>query len=145
MNLNVFVKVKYLESEKRNLERQLSSSRSGYRSKSYERPEKAYVELIGSSISIDALEHENRELRLKVRKLESSLAEKESEILQLKKSQNASQSALQLVRADKAGELERLRAAQLQADKLLESREMSHRHQIMRLESQVNTKNQSNK
>lgn len=36
-------------------------------------------------------------------------------------------------------EIDRLRASALQSERLLESREASHRQQIIRLENQVNT------
>lgn len=121
------------------MERQLSSSRaSNIRSKSYERPEKAQIELIGSNISVDNLEQENRDLRLRIRRLETQLAEKEAELIRAKSSHSHSHShsALDLNR-DRTGEIERLRAAQLQAEKLLEAREQSHRQQVIRLENQV--------
>lgn len=38
---------------------------------------------------------------------------------------------------DRSGELEKYRAGQLQAERLLEAREQSHRQQVQRLESQV--------
>lgn len=114
------------------MERQLSSSRAGIRSKSYERPEKAQMELMGSNINVDTLEQENRELRLRLRRLETQLAEKEAELIRLKSSHSHSHSGL-----DRSGEIERLRAAQLQAEKLLEAREQSHRQQVLRLENQV--------
>ncbi|XP_024946085.1 rootletin isoform X3 [Cephus cinctus] len=130
-------KVKLLEADKRNLERQLSSVRPGsIRSKSYERPEKAHAELMGSNINIDNLEQENRELRLKIRRLETQLAEKEAELIRAKSTHSHSHSTLDLSR-DRTGEIERLRAAQLQAEKLLEAREQSHRQQVLRLENQI--------
>uniref|UniRef100_A0ABD2WUT6 Rootletin-like coiled-coil domain-containing protein n=1 Tax=Trichogramma kaykai TaxID=54128 RepID=A0ABD2WUT6_9HYME len=130
-------KVKGLENDKRNLERQVSSSRM--RSKSYERPEKILTsELsIEQSLNNDQLEQENRELRAKVRRLEKQLADREAEISRLK-AQVHSSSMLELTTRDRSHcELERSRAAQLQAEKLLEAREQSHRQQVIRLESQI--------
>ncbi|KAG7207976.1 hypothetical protein KM043_009556 [Ampulex compressa] len=130
-------KIKLLEADKRNLERQLSTVKSsGSRSKSYERPEKAHTELLGSSFDIDNLEQENRDLRLKIRRLENQLVEKEAEVIKLKSIYTHSHSLLDTSR-DRSGEIERLRAAQLQAEKLLEAREQSHRQQILRLENQI--------
>lgn len=106
------------------------------RSKSYERPEKAHAELLGSSFDLDHFEQENRELRLKVRRLETQLAEKEAELVRVKSSYTHSHSVFDFSR-DRMGEIERLRAAQLQAEKLLEAREQSHRQQVLRLENQV--------
>ena len=127
-----------MEVDKRNLERQLASMRPGsVRSKSYERPEKAHAELLGSSATIESLEQENRELRLKIRRLETQLAEKEAELMRVKSMHMHSHSNLDLSRS-RTGELERIRAAQLQAEKLLEAREQSHRQQVLRLENQVN-------
>ncbi|XP_071554708.1 uncharacterized protein Root isoform X2 [Temnothorax nylanderi] len=131
-------KVKLLEADKRNLERQIASCKSScMRSKSYERPEKAHIELLGTSYSLDNLEHENRELRLKVRKLETQLAEKEAELIRLKSTYIHSSHSLLDTSRDRCGELERIRAAQLQAEKLLEAREQSHRQQVSRLENQI--------
>ncbi|XP_032664691.1 rootletin isoform X3 [Odontomachus brunneus] len=130
-------KVKLLEADKRNLERQVASAKTNViRSKSYERPEKAHMELLGTSYSLDNLEHENRELRLKVRRLETQLAEKEAELIRAKSAHVHSHSLLDTNR-DRCGELERIRAAQLQAEKLLEAREQSHRQQVLRLENQI--------
>ena len=123
-----------LEADKRNLERQLSLLKSTNRSKSYERYEKAHAELLGTSFDIEHYEQENRELRLRVRRLETQLAEKEAELIRMKSSY--SHSIFDFSR-DRTGEVERLRAAQLQAEKLLEAREQSHRQQVLRLENQV--------
>ena len=38
---------------------------------------------------------------------------------------------------DRSGTIERIRAAQLQAERLLEAKELSHRQQVSRLENQV--------
>ncbi|KAL6255819.1 hypothetical protein P5V15_013062 [Pogonomyrmex californicus] len=130
-------KVKLLEADKRNLERQITSSKTAStRSKSYERPEKAHIELLGTSYSLDHLEHENRELRLKIRKLETQLAEKEAELIRMKSTYIHSSHSLLDTSRDRS-ELERIRAAQLQAEKLLEAREQSHRQQVSRLENQI--------
>lgn len=107
------------------------------RSKSYERPEKAHIELLGTGYSLDSLEHENRELRLKIRKLENQLTEKEAELIRVKSSYIHSSHSLLESSRDRSCEFERIRAAQLQAEKLLEAREHSHRQQISRLENQV--------
>ncbi|XP_043519039.1 rootletin isoform X2 [Frieseomelitta varia] len=127
-------KIKLLEADKRNLERQLSLLKSTNRSKSYERYEKAHAELLGTSFDIEHYEQENRELRLRVRRLETQLAEKEAELIRMKSSY--SHSIFDFSR-DRTGEVERLRAAQLQAEKLLEAREQSHRQQVLRLENQI--------
>ncbi|XP_012287068.1 rootletin isoform X2 [Orussus abietinus] len=149
----LYDKVKMLESDKQNLERQASSTRpSSIRSKSYERPEKAQAELAGSAVTIECFEQENKELRLKIRRLEAQLAEKEAELARCKAthihphmhshphshSHSHSHSLLDLTSRDRSGEVERLRAAQLQAEKLLEAREQSHRQQIQLLREQLN-------
>lgn len=129
--------MKLLEADKRHLERQIASARtSTIRSKSYERSEKAHVELLGTSYNLDNLEYENRELKFKIRRLETQLAEKEAELIRIKSTHIHSHSLLDVSR-DRSGEVERIRAAQLQAEKLLEAREQSHRQQILRLENQV--------
>lgn len=121
-------KIRQLETDKRSLERAITTAKSA-RSKSYERPEKPviYGEVDSST---ECLHHEQeiRELRLKVRRLESQLAEKEAEITRLR------------IRPEykyDRSEIERARAAQLQAERLLEAREQSHRQHILRLENQV--------
>lgn len=134
--------MKLLETDKRNLERQIVSVKTNVtRSKSYERPEKAYIELVGTSyVSLDKLEYENRELRLKVRRLETQLVEKETELARVKSIGAHSHSLLldtTSSRSERNRELERIRAAQLQAEKLLEAREQSHRQQVLRLENQI--------
>lgn len=98
-------------------------------SKSYERPEK--YETDSTITELDRYEQENRELRLKVSRLENELSERETELSRLR-SQRPGLDA----KFDRA-EIERYRAAQLQAERLLEAREQSHRQQVARLENQV--------
>lgn len=78
------------------------------------------------------IEQENRELRLKVRKLENQLMEKEAELTRLKTKimENPKLAA-------GGGDVDRYRSAQQQAERLLEAREQSHRQQILRLENQI--------
>lgn len=76
------------------------------------------------------IEQENRDLRLKVRRLETLIAEKESELARVKSKVFENFKCL-------PGDLERNRAAQLQAERLLDAREQSHRQQVLRLENQV--------
>lgn len=59
------------------------------------------------------------------------LVEKEAEITRLKSYKNSE------LLTDRAGEVEKARAAQLQAERLLEAKEQSYRQQISRLENQV--------
>lgn len=122
--------MRQLESEKRNIERVASKAATTVRSKSYERPEK--YETDSTITELDRYEQENRELRLKISRLENDLSEKESELTRLR-SQRPGLDA----KFDRA-EIERYRAAQLQAERLLEAREQSHRQQVARLENQVN-------
>lgn len=103
---------------------------SSTRSKSYERPEK--YELDSSGTDSARLEQENRELKLKIARLETELSEREAEISRLRSQRGSSIEA----KFDRA-EMERYRAAQLQAERLLEAREQSHRQQVSRLENQI--------
>lgn len=75
------------------------------------------------------IEQENRDLRMKIRKLENQLMEKEAELSRLK--------AKIVDNPKSAGDVERYRSAQQQAERLLEAREQSHRQQILRLENQI--------
>ncbi|XP_060523589.1 rootletin isoform X2 [Cylas formicarius] len=120
-------KLRQLEAENRNLERLASKVSS--RAKSYELPEKYESDI--SSSEINKYEQENRDLRLKISRLESELAEKEAEVARLRNQKPSLDTTF-----DRA-EVERYRAAQLQAERLLEAREQSHRQQISRLENQV--------
>ncbi|XP_058802315.1 rootletin [Phymastichus coffea] len=125
-------KVKNLENEKRQLERQVSCARAScVRSKSYERHEHSKMH---SDLSHEHLERDNCELRLKVSRLECALADRETEIAKLRAELTHSHSHSDFARSS---ELEKFRAAQLQAQKLLEAREQSHRHQVIRLEAQI--------
>jgi rootletin len=113
-----------LEADKQNLERTYAKSAAG-RSKSYERPEKESTS--------DVLEQENRELRMRILRLEAQLVDKEAEITRLRSRLSSD------LKSDSSTDIERLRAAQLQAERLLEAREQSHRQQVLRLENQVIT------
>ncbi|KAG6445050.1 hypothetical protein O3G_MSEX003660 [Manduca sexta] len=88
----------------------------------------------GFGTDLSLLELENRELRMKIRRLEKELADKESE-LAMARSRYLSElsSASPNCRSD----VEHYRQAALQAERLLEAREASHRQQIMRLENQA--------
>lgn len=77
------------------------------------------------------IEQENRDLRMKIRRMETLLAEKESELARAKAKLFENPKCL-------PGDSERYRSAQLQAERLLDAREQSHRQQVLRLENQVN-------
>lgn len=118
-------KVRQLEAEKRNLERSAAKSSSipTIRKEKYE---------MDSGISeLERYEQENRELRHKIAHLEAELSDKESELIRLRSQRPGLDSKF-----DRA-EIERYRAAQLQAERLLEAREQSHRQQVSRLENQI--------
>ncbi|XP_067617480.1 rootletin isoform X1 [Eurosta solidaginis] len=78
------------------------------------------------------IEQEARDLRLKVRRLETLLAEKESELARLKARLHDSAKCM-----DGGIDTERYRSAHLHAEKLLDAREQSHRQQVLRLENQI--------
>lgn len=123
-------KVRQLEAEKRSLERSAKTPNMTVRSKLYERPEK--YEADSSITEMDhRYEQENRELKIKISRLESELLDKEAELNRLRNQRPGLDSKF-----DRA-EIERYRAAQLQAERLLEAREQSHRQQVARLENQV--------
>jgi len=75
------------------------------------------------------IENECRDLRMKVRRLETQLAEKEAELARAKAKFAESPKC-------STNDAERYRHAQLQAERLLDARENSHKQQIMRLENQ---------
>lgn len=117
------------------MERAASKAPSTFRSTTYERPEK--YESDSGVNELERYEQENRELRLKISRLESDLAEKEVELNRLRSQKPGIDSKF-----DKT-DIERYRAAQLQAERLLEAREQSHRQQVARLENQVSKRTMS--
>lgn len=76
------------------------------------------------------IENECRDLRMKVRRLETLLAEKEAELARAKAKFSESPKC-------STNDAERYRHAQLQAERLLDARENSHKQQILRLENQM--------
>lgn len=102
-------------------------------SKSYDRPEKYERESLSTDFDSGRLEQENRELRIKISHLEAELSDKEAELTRLRSQRPSGAIDIKFDRS----EIERYRAAQLQAERLLEAREQSHRQQVARLESQV--------
>ncbi|XP_050535942.1 rootletin isoform X2 [Daktulosphaira vitifoliae] len=116
-------KVYLLESEKRSLEKKALS-----RSKSFERVDHDGKYVHGSPFYV-----EHRELKTKCEDLEKKLYEKEQELKNMKISSIDYCSTIPVKYTD----LERYRAGQLQAERMLEAREQSHRQQIHRLENQV--------
>ncbi|KAM7361554.1 ciliary rootlet coiled-coil, rootletin isoform 2-T5 [Cochliomyia hominivorax] len=77
------------------------------------------------------IEQENRDLRLKVRRLETLLAEKESELARCKARTHDSAKCMDGL------DTERYRNAHMHAEKLLDAREQAHRQQVLRLENQI--------
>ncbi|XP_030369241.1 rootletin [Scaptodrosophila lebanonensis] len=77
------------------------------------------------------IEQETRDLRLKVRRLETLLAEKESELARCKARMHDSAKCVDGM------DSERYRSAQMHAEKLLDAREQSHKQQVLRLENQI--------
>lgn len=80
------------------------------------------------------IENECRDLRIKVRRLETQLAEKEAELARAKAKHAESGGGGGKCASN---DVERYRQAQMQAERLLDARENSHRQQIMRLENQI--------
>lgn len=76
------------------------------------------------------IENECRDLRMKVRRLETMLAEKEAELARAKAKFSESPKC-------STNDAERYRHAQMQAERLLDARENSHKQQILRLENQI--------
>lgn len=76
------------------------------------------------------IENECRDLRMKVRRLETLLAEKEAELARAKAKFSESPKC-------STNDAERYRHAQMQAERLLDARENSHKQQILRLENQI--------
>lgn len=108
------------------------SKTSAERSKSFERPEKFERDSLITERDSSRYEQENRELRLKIAQLEADLADKEAELNRIRSQRTGAFD----IKFDRS-EIERYRAAQLQAERLLEAREQSHRQQVARLENQV--------
>ncbi|XP_059612125.1 rootletin isoform X1 [Phlebotomus argentipes] len=146
-------KVRTLENEKRNMER--SSKFSGQ--VQFDRSEKSLYdggrgELDSNRLETDTsmsrgghgalsssfncgldhtlIEQENRDLRMKCRRLETLLAEKESELARAK-------AKMAEIPKCMSSDAEKYRSAQLQAERLLDAREQSHRQQVLRLENQI--------
>ncbi|XP_063629513.1 rootletin [Cydia splendana] len=80
------------------------------------------------------LELENRELKMKIRRMEKELADKEAE---LKLARTRYLSDLSTASPTRREDTDHYRQAALQAERLLEAREASHRQQIIRLENQA--------
>ncbi|XP_063368164.1 rootletin [Cydia amplana] len=80
------------------------------------------------------LELENRELKMKIRRMEKELADKEAE---LKLARTRYLSDLSTASPSRREDTDHYRQAALQAERLLEAREASHRQQIIRLENQA--------
>lgn len=83
------------------------------------------------------IKQENHDLKIKIRRLETLLAEKESELARLR---------AKLIENLKVGpheDTEKYRSAQLKSERLLETREQHHRQQVLQLENQVCKKGQA--
>ncbi|XP_062565905.1 rootletin isoform X1 [Armigeres subalbatus] len=90
------------------------------------------------------IEQESRDLRMKVRRMETLLAEKEAELARAKTKMLESPAKSSLSGyggggggATASSDVERHRNAQIQAERLLDAREQSHRQQVLRLENQI--------
>uniref|UniRef100_A0A8D8KZD4 Rootletin n=2 Tax=Culex pipiens TaxID=7175 RepID=A0A8D8KZD4_CULPI len=137
-------KVRHLENEKRGIEK--SSKFSGH--VQFDRSEKTdlgeldsnRMESSGSKFNCGLdhaqIEQESRELRMKVRRMETLLAEKEAELARAKAKMLESP-LKSTAGSSTGGDVERYRSAQVQAERLLDAREQSHRQQVVRLENQI--------
>ncbi|XP_063827112.1 rootletin [Ostrinia nubilalis] len=88
----------------------------------------------GFTADLTLLELENRELKMKIRRLEKELADKESE-LNLARSRYVSD--LSTCSPSRRQDAEHYRQAALQAERMMEAREAAHRQQMLRLENQA--------
>ncbi|CAG4970243.1 unnamed protein product [Parnassius apollo] len=88
----------------------------------------------GFNAELSLIELENRELRMKIRRLEKELADKEAE---LSVARSRFFSELSSDGPSRRDDVEHYRQAAMQAERLLEAREASHRQQIVRLENQA--------
>ncbi|XP_069357622.1 rootletin isoform X1 [Maniola hyperantus] len=86
------------------------------------------------SAEFSLMELENRELKMKIRRLEKELADKESE---LTLARNRYFSDASNGGANNRQDIEQYRMAAMQAERLLEAREANYRQQIIRLENQL--------
>ncbi|XP_045535415.1 rootletin [Papilio machaon] len=86
------------------------------------------------SAELSLLELENRELRMKIRRLEKEISDKDAE---LSIARNRYLSELSTSGVSRHDDVEQYRQAALQAERLLEAREASHRQHISRLEAQA--------
>ncbi|XP_026732244.1 rootletin isoform X2 [Trichoplusia ni] len=88
----------------------------------------------GFTTDLSFLELENRELRMKIRRLEKELSDKEAELAMAR---TRYLTDLSSVSPSRRQDVEHYRQAALQAERLLETRESNYRQQIMRLENQA--------
>ncbi|KAJ0177971.1 hypothetical protein K1T71_006844 [Dendrolimus kikuchii] len=86
----------------------------------------------GAELSL--LELENRELKMKIRRLEKELADKDAELALARSRYLNDMSTCSPSRRE---DVDHYRQAAMQAERLLEAREASHRQQIIRLENQA--------
>lgn len=127
-------KLRHIENEK------LSKFSEG---KSYDRGDKKHYgdgeydtnrthekDSLNYNLDYSIIKQENQDLKIKIRRMETMLAEKESELARLK---------TKLLDSSKCpvDDADRYRAAQLQSERLLDVREQHHRQQVLQLENQV--------
>ncbi|KAL5282684.1 CROCC family protein [Megaselia abdita] len=84
---------------------------------------------ISCGLDHSAIEEENRNLRMKVRRMETLLAEKEAELARAK--------SRLLESTNSSSDSNKYRRASLHAEKVLDAREEAHRQQVLRLENQI--------
>lgn len=83
------------------------------------------------SLDYSLVKQENQDLKLKIRRLETLLAEKETELARLKTK------LLETSLKCPAEDVDRIRAAQVQSERFLDAREQHHKQQVAQLENQV--------
>lgn len=77
------------------------------------------------------IKQENHDLKIKIRRLETLLAEKESELARLRTK------LIENLKVGPTEDSEKYRVAQLKSERLLDTREQHHRQQVLQLENQV--------
>lgn len=105
--------------------------KKGYGDGEYDSNRSHDKDSLNYSLDYSIIKQENHDLKIKIRRMETMLAEKESELARLKAKLLDSSVKCSVDDSD------RMRTAHLQSERLLDARESHHKQQVTQLENQV--------
>lgn len=125
-------KLRQLENDKYSKFSEFRGEKKDYIDREFDSNRSHEKDSLNYSLDYSLVKQENQDMKIKIRRLETMLAEKESELARLKAK------LLENIKCP-IEDSDRVRAAQLQSERMLDVREQHHKQQVTQLENQVDS------